>query len=215
VTFTAELWDEIRTIRESVDEHPFLRALEDGTLSRERFDYYLGQDALYLGVYARVLAAAATQSVEAHDLVFWSERASSAIAVERLLHESFVGDSSGRDASPTCTAYTSYLLSLVAGGCQPALVAGLLPCFWIYEDVGRRLKSRLGDLDGHPFARWIETYDDPAFAEATGRARAIVDEAARSSGADVRDQMRRAFVTASRYEWMFWDAAWRMERWPV
>jgi thiaminase/transcriptional activator TenA len=23
------------------------------------------------------------------------------------------------------------------------------------------------------------------------------------------------FATTSRYEWMFWDAAWRQERWPV
>jgi thiaminase/transcriptional activator TenA len=27
--------------------------------------------------------------------------------------------------------------------------------------------------------------------------------------------MHQAFATASRYEWMFWDAAWRQETWPV
>ena len=29
------------------------------------------------------------------------------------------------------------------------------------------------------------------------------------------DRMREAFVVSSRYEYMFWDAAWRMEEWPV
>ena len=27
--------------------------------------------------------------------------------------------------------------------------------------------------------------------------------------------MRRRFHTAARYEWMFWDAAYRMENWPL
>ena len=27
--------------------------------------------------------------------------------------------------------------------------------------------------------------------------------------------MREHFTTTSRYEWMFWDAAWRLEEWPV
>jgi len=30
-----------------------------------------------------------------------------------------------------------------------------------------------------------------------------------------RAPIRVRFETASRYEWTFWDAAWRTERWPV
>ena len=29
------------------------------------------------------------------------------------------------------------------------------------------------------------------------------------------DRMREHFTTTSRYEWMFWDAGWRQEEWPV
>ena len=112
---------------------------------------------------------------------------------------------SGREAPPPPTRRT----------CSPALVAGLLPCFWIYEDVGRRLKDRIGDLVGHPYADWIDTYGDPGFAAATGQARAIVDRAAEQTGRADRERMRRTFATAARYEWMFWDAAWRRETWPV
>ena len=28
-------------------------------------------------------------------------------------------------------------------------------------------------------------------------------------------RMEEAFLISSRYEWMFWDMAWREERWPV
>jgi hypothetical protein len=28
-------------------------------------------------------------------------------------------------------------------------------------------------------------------------------------------RVKEAFMTTSRYEWMFWDAAWKLEGWPV
>ena len=61
-----------------------------------------------------------------------------------MLHERHVRDLGAWQRSPTCTAYGSYLLSLTTLGCYPVLVAGVLPCFWIYDDVGRRLRERVG-----------------------------------------------------------------------
>ena len=29
-----------------------------------------------------------------------------------------------------------------------------------------------------------------------------------------RERMAEHFTTTSRYEWMFWEAAWRKEEWP-
>ena len=46
-------------------------------------------------------------------------------------------------------------------------------------------------------------------------ARAITDELAEAADAATVARMHEAFATASRYEWMFWDAAHRLERWPV
>src|SRR5690606_40685661 len=47
-TFTDEAWERAAAIRAAVDELPFLRELEAGTLPREVFTGYLAQDALYL-----------------------------------------------------------------------------------------------------------------------------------------------------------------------
>lgn len=228
-TFSAELWDATRHIRSGIDALPFLVALEDGSLPRHRFTYYMAQDAAYLAKYAVALQAAAgladladvadvaDVAGSAAETEFWAASAINAVAVERELHAAHVADFDAVIASPTCTAYTSYLLSLVAGGGSYAsLVAGLLPCFWIYEDVGRRLLERVGaDLAGHPYADWIGTYGDPEFAASTARARAIFDRLARDASPAVRAEMHAAFTTASRYEWMFWDAAWRTEAWPI
>jgi thiaminase/transcriptional activator TenA len=44
---------------------------------------------------------------------------------------------------------------------------------------------------------------------------AISDVVAGTASPDIREQMFRAFARASQLEWMFWDSAYRLERWPV
>ncbi|MCB1253657.1 MAG: TenA family protein [Austwickia sp.] len=219
MSFSTDCWSEIAPIRTAIDAHPFLTGLEDGTLPRELFVGYLAQDALYLDAYARALAAAAAQARTPDDVVFWAGSAREAILVERQLHASRVADLSVATASATTTAYTNHLLALAAGGCYEALAAGLLPCFWIYEDVGSRLLDRVtgapGGLADHPFGDWIGQYGDPAFAESTRTAIALVDRLAEAPAPEIRQLMAAAFRTASRYEWMFWDAAYRAETWPI
>lgn len=215
-SFSTQLWRRIEPVRSAIDALPFLTALEAGTLDRERFGYYMGQDARYLFSYGKALAAAAAQADTSEDVLFWATAAQTTFVVERELHAAHVDELDGVEASPTCLGYTTYLQALAGDGSYPVLAAGILPCFWIYQDVGDSVLRRLGDkLDGHPYEDWISAYADPEFAQATASAIAIVDRLAARAGAETRGRMTRAFVTASRYEWMFWDAAYRMERWPI
>jgi thiaminase/transcriptional activator TenA len=213
--FSQDAWQAIAPIRQAIDRLPLLTGLEDGSLSHARFVHYLAQDAHYLADYGRVLAAGASQTTDADELLFWAGSAHTTVLVERELHAAHVSDFAATPRSPTCTAYTSYLFSLAASGSYPVLVAGVLPCFWIYEDVGRRLKGRVRDLMTHPYADWISAYGDPEFAASTERARQIVDRHAAQADPGTLERMHQAFATASRYEWMFWDAAWRHETWPI
>lgn len=215
MTFTHDAWARIEPVRTAIDDLPFLKQLKDGSLDREVFTHYLAQDGLYLADYGRVLAAAASQSTDPDELLFWAGGAQTTVKVERELHGSHVADLGAATKSPVCTAYTSYLFSVAASGCYPALTASVLPCFWIYEDVGRRLLAEVGSLEGHPYADWISTYGDPEFAESVRKARAVVDRQAELSSPAVVERMHEAFETASRYEWMFWEAPSRLEGWPV
>ena len=214
MSFTERLWARIAPIRAAIDELPFLGALADGSLPRERFDHYLRQDALYLGQYARVLARVASLADDPDELVFWAERARDSIVVERALHARHVDVMADAVALPSCAAYTSFLLAQSRGEYGVAATS-VLPCFWIYQDVGERILAAAGDLTNHPYGDWIGTYADPAFAEQTLRVRAIVDRVAEQGDGSLRGRMASAGEQAGRYEWMFWDAAWRMEAWPV
>jgi thiaminase len=67
----------------------------------------------------------------------------------------------------------------------------------------------------NPYQAWIDTYSDEGFATATKRVIAITDALAAAASDGERARMAEAFRWSCRFEWAFWDAAWRLERWPV
>lgn len=214
-SFSAAAWAETAGVRAAIERLPFVRALGDGSLDAARFTYYLAQDTHYLDGYARALAAAAVRADTTSDLAFFAKSAHDSIVVEQELHRAHVADVERHPRSPTCVGYTSYLLGVAQTQGYPELVAALLPCFWIYQDVGARMLERAGHLDRHPYADWIGTYADEAFAAATAAARAIADRVESAADQATSVRMHEAFARSMTWEWMFWDAAWRRESWPV
>jgi thiaminase/transcriptional activator TenA len=204
----------------AIHEHPFNVALGDGTLDRDRFAFYIVQDARYLEGFARALATAAARAADPDEAVFFARSAHDALAVERTLHAGYIeqfglaaSDLAGIDTSPTCVGYTSYLQATALAEAYPTLAAALLPCFWIYQDVGEALGASV--TDDHPYRTWIETYSDPEYAASVERMKQIVDGAAARAETAVTIAMARAFTRATEYEWMFWESAWRREGWPT
>ncbi len=143
-----------------------------------------------------------------------------AVIVERALHGSFfqqfgIGPETfqATPLSPACHHYVSYLLATAHNEPYEVVLGALLPCFWIYAEVGRDIHARAAA--SNPYQAWIDTYAGEEFAAAVARMRAVVDLEAAGAGAAQRSSMRARFLRSCRYEWMFWDAAWRMERWAV
>jgi thiaminase/transcriptional activator TenA len=81
--------------------------------------------------------------------------------------------------------------------------------------LGGGLRDQAARDHPNPYAAWIDNYADPAFGEATKRVCALVDAAAQEASPATRTAMARAFKQATRFEWMFWDSAWRRESWPI
>ena len=220
MSFCDTIWEEIAPLRQSILANPFLRELAEGTLEPESFRHYIVQDSLYLAEYARALAIAAARAPTAAGRLEFSDGAKVAVQVEEALHQAFFAQfgvtpqtAVQNEATPACLGYTSYLSSLAATRSYEELIAGILPCFWVYWEVGCAIKPRA--VSPNPYAAWIETYAAPSFGEATDRVRALVDEAAANASETTRAAMASAFRKAARYEWMFWDSAYRREEWPI
>lgn len=220
MTFTKELWAAMEPIYTAILAHPFVRGLTDGSLPREAFRFYAVQDALYLREFARALSVAAARAPEDDWIIMFNEHAATALRVERGLHEGFFREFgltpdvvAATPLAPTNQAYTSYLLAVAYGAPFHENVAALLPCYWIYWEVGKALE-RAGSPDPL-YARWIATYASEDFGAVVRAVLGAVDAVAARLGTAERGAMRGHAVTTARYEWMFWDMGHRQERWPV
>jgi thiaminase (transcriptional activator TenA) len=217
--FSDEAWQRTAPLRQAIHALPFNAELAAGTLGRERFQHYITQDAIYLAQFSRALAIAAAKAPDTGALQDFAQSALDAVVVERALHERYLqlfgvdpASLAAAEPMPDCLAYTSFLLATAYHEPWAVLIAALLPCFWIYWDVGCAIAGRAAP--DNPYRAWIDTYADPAFGAAVQRVIAAADRAAERAGTAVRADMHAAFTRASQYEWLFWDGAYQRRSWP-
>ncbi|WP_084618422.1 bifunctional hydroxymethylpyrimidine kinase/phosphomethylpyrimidine kinase [Jonesia quinghaiensis] len=204
----ATWWEDIASIRHRIDDGEFVRDLGRGTLSADAFAWYLQQDSAYLREYSRALALASAYAPTTDEQEFWARGAHTAIHVEAGMHHTWLADAgvTGDIVPSQVTAgYVSHLLAAGARGDYAGLIAALLPCYWLYQDIGMRLYQNHWHPE-HPYGQWLATYHDEAFAQATARAIEIVTRTAASADLVTQDRMRQAFVVSSQWEHDFFAA---------
>jgi thiaminase (transcriptional activator TenA) len=213
--FTEYIWKEIEPIYQAILSHPFNTELAKGTLQRESFEFYIQQDALYLADFGRSLATMSSRSPTPDRMLDFIRFAEGAVVVERALHEAYFKLfnilNPTATQSPSCFAYTNYMIATTTHRSYEEGMAALLPCFWIYREVGTFIYKTAAA--NNPYQKWIDTYAGEEFGKLVDKAIETTDDLATNTTEHVRDLMKTVFVTSSRLEWMFWDSAYRMETW--
>lgn len=219
-TWSERLWREIEPTFDAILAHPFVTGLTDGTLDERAFAQYVAQDVHYLRDYARALAIVGAKAPTLADTATFARHAAEVFDVELQLHDSLLPQL-GLDADllarspvlPTTRAYTSYLVATAYGGTFAEGLAAILPCYWIYARVGTALAER-GSTDPR-YQLWIDGYSGEEYAATVDEVLAVTDRVGPTLTAADEATARAHFVTTARYEWMFFDAAHRLEDWPV
>lgn len=219
-TWSARLWEEIGPTYAAILDHPFVTGLTDGTLDGDVFAHYVAQDIHYLRDYARALAIVGAKASTLADTAMFARHAAEVFDVELSLHGTLLPelglDAAAVDAAeiaPTTRAYTSYLLAITYSGSFADGLAAVLPCYWIYAQVGAALLER-GSPDPR-FQTWIDSYGGEEFAATVAQVLDLTDRIGEALNPADESVARAHFATTARYEWMFFDAAYRRERWPV
>lgn len=220
--FSFEVRGKAEHIWQAIFQHPFVTGIGDGALELEKFKFYIRQDYVFLIEYSKVFALAATKPSDLATMARFAQLLHETLNVEMSLHKSYaaqfgISQEELEQTRPSAAtlAYTSYLLSTAYGGTLGQLVAALLPCMWSYCEIGRRLADQ-GEPAEHPhYAQWIRIYSSQEFRDITEWAMDLMDKLAAQSSLDELRRMEEAFITSSRYEYMFWDMAYLMEEWPI
>lgn len=214
MSFSKSAWTAIEEIYQSIIEHPFNQELAQGTLAKEKFQFYMKQDSLYLVDFARALAIAASKATTPDDLVLLLDFSKGAILAERGLHE-FYFDHYGIQLdvgkAPGCFSYTNFLISTATHSSYEESLAALLPCFWIYREVGIHIHKNAAEKN--PYQKWIDTYSGDEFQAIVQNAIDLTDRVAEGANTEQTKRMQEVFVVSTRLEWTFWDSAYRLEKW--
>lgn len=221
MAFTDELREVADPIWEATLAHPMVEQLGEGTLDEAPFRYWVRQDYVYLVAYGRVLALGAAGAPDLRRMRRFADLLDATLDTEMDLHRSYAAefgiseaDLEATEPSPTTRAYTDFLVRTAATGTFGDLVAALLPCMWGFHETADRLRAD-GLPDEERYAEWIRTYSDEEFADLAEWCKDLLDELAADATAADRERYRDLFRTSARYEYRFWDAAWREESWDV
>ncbi len=213
--WSEQAWQSIEAIYLSILKMPFIKELSNGTLPQNKFQFYMMQDSLYLEHFGRALALIGAKADDIIDALTYMRFAENAIVVENALHEFYFMDfgiSDKGSIQPVCHHYIHFLKSTAAFEVAEIAMAATLPCFWFYKNVGDHIIANHRSSD-NPYQKWIQTYGGEDFALAVKNAVAICDRVAESATASTRTRMTEAFITASRMEYKFWDAAYKLKTW--
>lgn len=215
--------DELRALAEPVwraqHEHPFVRAIGEGSVDRDQFEYWVRQDYAYLIEYARLFAVATARAPDLETMTRFAALTRETLVTEMGLHRAYAARFGISEAqleaevkSPTTQAYTDFLLRTATLGDFGELVAALLPCMWGFYEIGAALKAN--GVPADPLcAEWIEMYASPEFAELAAWCREVLDRIADGLPEPSLQRLRDAFLTSSRYELRFWEMALTQEGW--
>lgn len=219
--FSERLRKKADPIWEAQHQHPFVRGIGDGTLDLEPFKFWVRQDYVFLISYARLLALAVARSPDSNTMTRFAELLRATLQTEMRLHRSYAAEFGisheeleRESPAPTTQAYTDFLVQVAATGDFAELVAALLPCMWGFSEIGQRLAQGSRPADER-YAKWIDMYASREFAELAAWCRDLLDRLAESLPEPYLQKVEKAFLTTSRYEWLFWEMACKMERWPV
>ncbi|WEV46312.1 bifunctional hydroxymethylpyrimidine kinase/phosphomethylpyrimidine kinase [Bifidobacterium sp. ESL0690] len=215
LSFTEDYWRRTAEIRERIAKMPFIERMLDGTLALDDFSFYLHQDDLYLTDYTSLLALASSRATDPHERAFFADAASFGLEEGLTFHKQWYrehGFSVERaPMSETTAAYLGHEHRFTDFGSYSALVAVVMPCYWVYSVIGQEMevqvRKRQLDLDHHPYGLWIRMYADPGFASRTLEELRICDKlAAKGTMADY-NRMMDAALGSTEHEYRFFNQA--------
>lgn len=204
----------------AIFDHPFVDGIGKGTLDREKYEFYLKQDYIYLIEFSRVFALASAKAQQLSDMGYFATLLNATLNIEMDLHRRTCADFGisaleleKTEPAITTTSYTSFLVKTCYEENIAGILSVLLPCAAGYVEIGQRLKNQ-GLPETKHYRDWIETYSSKEFGEFADWLKSRLDHFTRTGSEESKERWFWLYSTSSRFEYLFFDMSWRMELLP-
>ncbi len=206
MTIFSDLWRTNRDLAEACLHHPFVQGLADGSLSKGKFAYYVGQDAFFLNAFARAYSLAAAKAPDQSGFETFHSLAGGVLQ-ELKLHQHYA-ESWGVDLQQIQPAiatqrYTDFLLATAWSQDVGLTAVAMAPCMRLYAFLGQELTQ--AGIPQHLYSDWLQTYSSPEFDHLAGQLESLIERYATLT-ASVQSAYRYAMLC----ERDFFQAAWEV-----
>ncbi|PAQ13045.1 thiaminase II [Bacillaceae bacterium SAOS 7] len=219
--FSERLHQKLQPIWRQNHNHPFVKGMGDGNLDKEKFRFYMVQDYLYLIDYAKVFALGAVKANDLETMGKFAALLDSTLNMEMELHRQYAArfgisreELEQAQPSPITLAYNHYMLSVSQTGGLPEVLAAVLPCAWSYWEIGKELNEIPGASEHEFYGNWIQMYSSEEFGQLAIWCIELLDQHTKGKTEVELDKLEEIFLNTTRFEYMFWDMAYKEEMWP-
>ncbi len=216
--FTDQLKEATKESWEQSLNHPFVQGIVKGDLPFETFKFYILQDIYYLKHYGKVHAIAASQADDFQLTAKLADKARYTAEAELTVHNEHAEilnitdkDIKNFKPAPTAYAYTSHLYRATMTGSLAHSVAAMLPCYWLYADIGK--KNENANPEPEIYRNWINMYAGDRFQNSTNEMIDLLNTLVEDMSEDEKEKVKEQFVLAKEYELHFWEMSYTKETW--
>ena len=206
-SWSREVWKKSSRIYHAIIKLDFLKELSEGTLGKERFARYIAQDEIYLKNYYHQMKILADLMEEEDDRNLFLSFAQSGMEAEKVLHEMLInnyGIDTDVESSKVTADYNEHIRKGIATGNPCIALASVLPCMWIYNQVGLHILNH-SELEGNPYKEWILEYGQEEFTIGVNQVLEMIDRWASEEDKQTREKMDCYYLKSALYEYAFWD----------
>lgn len=204
MNLASELWQANQDLAQACLKHPFVQGIANGTLERQKFAYYVGQDAFFLEAFARAYSIVAAKTPDWEGFSVFHNLAGGVLE-ELRLHEAYAAawevNLRSVEPEPATRRYTDFLLATAWGSDVGLTSAAMLPCMRLYAFLGQQLAQ--GGVPDHQYANWIRTYSSPEFEPLAQQLERMVEQHTSAT-----PQVHSTYRYAMLCERDFFQAAW-------
>ena len=206
---------EVSPIWTEIYNHPFIKEIESGKLTKEKLKTYVVQDYIFLKAYVRCMALAGYRTSNFEDTKWFLKLSYVSLASEipaQLKFASSLGlekaDLDRANPLPNCLEYMKHLDRVCHTGSSEEIVSSLLPCAWTYSELSPRI---LNGLSRHysleeDALEWWHGYTTKEYRSLVGEMKSMLSRT--MSKKNVQD-IKAYFRTSSILERGFWDMAYK------
>lgn len=219
-TTMERLLDAAKDVWMQYNKHPFVLGLQNGTLDREKFRYYIIQDFLYLKDYVKVFALGIAKAKSVETTRLFSNYITLLTGSEMDIHRGYMGKfaitQEELDTTPRALnslSYTSFMLRVAYEEEEAEILTAILACAYSYEGIVKKMLENNPSAADHEFyGEWVKGYLSPEYAERNVILLRAVENLTKNYTEAQLKHLTDIFTACSRFELAFWDMGWEMKK---